>query len=117
VAVGASVQPGLIPALTISRATRWDAGVPTDLLTQVTNPDGWQLEDARGINEAGTIIGMGRLHGERHGFLLVPVPATPPVVTPPDTAPVPEDKDVMPDKHSKPRTRTPERPRDKRERR
>ena len=35
--------------------------------------EGWQLKDARGINDEGQIIGMGRLFGVRRAYLLTPV--------------------------------------------
>jgi hypothetical protein len=43
-----------------------------DLNTLVTAP-GWTLEAATGINNAGRIVGNGRLNGVPHAWLLLPV--------------------------------------------
>jgi hypothetical protein len=36
--------------------------------------NGWELREARAINDSGQIIGVGLTNGELHGFLLNPVP-------------------------------------------
>jgi probable HAF family extracellular repeat protein len=40
----------------------------------VSNPDGLVLEEARGINDGGYIVGWGEVDGNTHAFLLTPVP-------------------------------------------
>lgn len=76
------------------RAVRWtaDSDQAEDLNTLLgDNPDGWILEDAVGINNAGVIIGSGTLHGEQHAWALVPL--TPPAPAPepaPSPAPAPQ---------------------------
>jgi hypothetical protein len=35
---------------------------------------GWELIQAIGINDAGQIVGQGRIGGETHAFLMTPVP-------------------------------------------
>jgi probable HAF family extracellular repeat protein len=43
-----------------------------DLNTLIPTRSGWVLQQATGINGAGDIVGNGTLHGEQHGFLLIP---------------------------------------------
>jgi uncharacterized membrane protein len=91
-AVGTSTRYGPTPYAVSTRAVLWEQGVPTPLLSLLTPPPaGWTLSEARGINDAGTIIGMGLLNGVRHGFALVPVPPPPETVPP-----TPEEKDLQP---------------------
>jgi hypothetical protein len=59
-------------------ATLWQGGVPIDLNTRLVNGTGWHLIQARGINEAGQIVGIGTLNGAQRSWLLTPqVPASP----------------------------------------
>ena len=39
---------------------------------------GWELTEARAINDSGQIVGVGRFEGVNHAFLLSPLPALPP---------------------------------------
>jgi probable HAF family extracellular repeat protein len=56
-------------------AVLWPLGAlsPVDLNTLVTNGAGWHLIVARGINEAGQIVGVGFKDGVLHSWLLTPV--------------------------------------------
>jgi len=56
----------------------WDDGVLTDLNLLISPASGWTLTEARGINNAGEIVGLGTIGGETHGFLLsiIPEPST-----------------------------------------
>jgi probable HAF family extracellular repeat protein len=53
-----------------ARAIVITAGVMRDLNTLVARGSGWVLTQARGINNAGSIVGVGWLDGEQRGFLL-----------------------------------------------
>ena len=49
---------------------------PVDLTTQLdASGNGWDLREARGINDLGQIVGWGYLNGQLHGWLLSPGPA------------------------------------------
>jgi hypothetical protein len=43
-----------------------------DLNDLISHQAGWQLREARGINDAGQIVGWGSLHNEERAFLLLP---------------------------------------------
>ena len=43
-----------------------------DLNTLLPISSGWILQEARGINENGQIVGVGTINGQTHGFLLTP---------------------------------------------
>lgn len=62
------------------RAFRWDeSGGFQDLNDLIPAGSGWTLESATGINARGEIVGNGDHGGaDDAGFLLVPVPGTPP---------------------------------------
>jgi len=45
---------------------------PVDLNTLIPPNRGWVLTEATGVNDAGQIVGYGKLHGVDHGFLLTP---------------------------------------------
>ena len=45
-----------------------------DLNSLIDSISGWELEQAIGINDAGQITGFGWIGGQRHAFLLTPVP-------------------------------------------
>jgi probable HAF family extracellular repeat protein len=49
------------------------AGGMIDLNTQIDPLLGWELLEARDINNAGQITGLGIIGGQRHAFLLTPV--------------------------------------------
>ena len=52
----------------------WDDGTLADLNELVPANSGWFLESAEDINNCGQIVGVGRLNGVDHGFLLTLVP-------------------------------------------
>lgn len=54
-----------------SRAMLWRGGTAVDLHTTVTD-NGWTLQVATGINNAGQIVGTGRHNGQTRAFLLQP---------------------------------------------
>lgn len=59
---------------TVNHAFIWSAGKFTDLNTVLPPGCGdWVLQEARDINDKGTIVGTGTLSGAQHGFMLVPV--------------------------------------------
>ena len=45
-----------------------------DLNTRIDPQSGWTLEVAKGINDAGEIVGNGSHNGDYHAFLLTPIP-------------------------------------------
>jgi probable HAF family extracellular repeat protein len=45
-----------------------------DLNSLIDPQSGWELQEARGINDMGQIVGAGLLNGEQRAFLLTPVP-------------------------------------------
>jgi probable HAF family extracellular repeat protein len=60
-------------------ATLWDQGTVTNLNDVLSNGGGWQLLEARAINNVGQIVGYGKNpDGQTRGFLLTP--DNPPVV-------------------------------------
>jgi probable HAF family extracellular repeat protein len=68
--------PGPFVGTEVDRAVRWDGGVPTDLNTLVDAP-GWELQEARAINDAGQMLGAGRFQGQPRAWLLTPIPQVP----------------------------------------
>ncbi len=55
-----------------ARAIVITSGVMQDLNDLIPSGSGWVLTEARGINEAGRIVGVGWLNGQQRGFLLTP---------------------------------------------
>jgi probable HAF family extracellular repeat protein len=55
-----------------ARAIVIAAGVMRDLNALIPSGSGWVLTQARDINDAGRIVGIGWLNGEQRGFLLTP---------------------------------------------
>jgi probable HAF family extracellular repeat protein len=51
----------------------WD-GVMLDLNSFIDPTTGWELREARDINDSGQIVGVGQLNGQFRSFLLNPVP-------------------------------------------
>jgi probable HAF family extracellular repeat protein len=47
-------------------------GVVTDLNDLLPDGSGWVLNDARGINDAGQIVGYGAINDQNHAFLMTP---------------------------------------------
>jgi len=58
------------------RAFTWRGGVKIDLNHLIPPSAQWQLEQALAINDAGQILGQGRLNGQPHHFLLTPIAQT-----------------------------------------
>lgn len=56
----------------------YDDGKMVDLNTLLPAYSGWLLQDAKGINDLGQIVGSGYINGEQHAYLLtsIPEPAT-----------------------------------------
>jgi hypothetical protein len=58
-----------------SRAFYYDATTGVVDLNTLIDPDsGWVLWEARAINDLGQIVGAGDFNGQRHAYLLTPVP-------------------------------------------
>ena len=55
-------------------------GMMQDLTSLITAGTGWQLTEARAINDAGQIVGSGMMSGQMHAYLLTPTD-TPTAVT------------------------------------
>jgi probable HAF family extracellular repeat protein len=55
-----------------ARAILVSDGVMRDLNDLIPEASGWVLTEARGINDAGRIVGIGWLNGQQRGFLLTP---------------------------------------------
>jgi probable HAF family extracellular repeat protein len=55
-----------------SHAFLWTSGVLTDLQMEAPSDSGWLLEEARGINDRGWIVGTGKHTGESRGYVLIP---------------------------------------------
>lgn len=51
-----------------------------DLNSEISSQSGWTLEVAEGINDLGQITGHGLIGGDRHAFLLTPVPEPPSLI-------------------------------------
>ncbi len=58
----------------VSSALLWEDGVRYDLNNLVDQGSGWQLLEARDINDSGAIVGEGFLNGQFRAFLLTPAP-------------------------------------------
>jgi probable HAF family extracellular repeat protein len=58
-------------------AFSWQKGQSglTDLNRQISNSSGWTLQEARGINDAGWIVGVGGHNSQQRAFLLKPAGA------------------------------------------
>lgn len=54
------------------RAFAFVGGTMLDLRTVLATPEGWDLWEARGINDAGAIVGWGFFRGAMRGFVLQP---------------------------------------------
>ena len=55
-----------------TRAILWDSETLVDLNSKLRSDSGWELREARGINDRGQIVGWGTIRGEDHAFLLLP---------------------------------------------
>jgi probable HAF family extracellular repeat protein len=55
-----------------SHAFVYRHGVMLDLNTLIPADSGWVLQEARGINNRGQIVGLGTLRGDARGFVLTP---------------------------------------------
>ena len=56
-------------------AVLWQGRKVVDLNAFIPATSGWILEEARGINEVGQIVGHGTFRGKKHAFLLTPLKA------------------------------------------
>ncbi|OKH41402.1 hypothetical protein NIES2101_34245 [Calothrix sp. HK-06] len=56
-----------------NRAVIWQNGIISDLNNLIPSNSGWVLNEARGINDAGYIVGTGVINNVQHAFLLQPV--------------------------------------------
>ncbi len=56
----------------VSQAFLWDGESLINLNSLLAANSGWDLQDARGINDAGQIVGWGMIGGQEHAFLLSP---------------------------------------------
>lgn len=66
---------GTLGGGSIQRAFLHDGATMVDLNTLLDpSVSGWELLEAYDINEAGQIVGVGRINGEFRGFVLTPVP-------------------------------------------
>jgi hypothetical protein len=65
---------GQIVATIDGRAAIYENGTRTDLNTLISPDDGWVLQYAAALNDAGQIAGFGTLNGQPAAFLLTPVP-------------------------------------------
>jgi probable HAF family extracellular repeat protein len=64
----------------------WYAGALLNLNALIDPLAGWQLNEARAINDGGQIVGTGTYQGQRHAFLLNPMVSTPDVFAQSQTA-------------------------------
>lgn len=51
----------------------YTGGMMRDLNSMIPGTNGWQLVEARGINDVGQIVGSGMMGGQMHAFLMTPV--------------------------------------------
>ena len=56
------------------RSFLWIEETATDLADLIPVDAGWELGGANGINDAGQIVGWGRVGGATRAFLLTPAP-------------------------------------------
>jgi probable HAF family extracellular repeat protein len=90
-AVGASSVPGG------THAVLWRKGLTIDLNTLIDANAGWEMREARGINDVGQIVGWGVTRGEEHAFLLTPTRlATPIAAVAPSAGPMRLDEGATP---------------------
>jgi len=62
------------PEGSAQRAFVWEGGVMYDLNDLAINASAWTLARAYAVNEHGEIVGYGFVDGEKHAFLLTPIP-------------------------------------------
>lgn len=65
------------------RAFLWEKDIMVDLNNLLPQNLGWELIQARGINDLGQIVGAGRFNGQTRAFLINPIPGS--VWTPPNS--------------------------------
>jgi probable HAF family extracellular repeat protein len=63
------VVGGLFASTGASRAFLWQGDIMTDLNSLIPADSGWVLEVATAINQAGHIVGLGKLGGKQRAFL------------------------------------------------
>ncbi len=69
---GNAVGSAEIPNRTLHAALWPSGGAPRDLDELIPINSGWTLTEARGVNDAGQIVGNGLLNGQPRAFLLTP---------------------------------------------
>jgi hypothetical protein len=71
----AACVPANIASNSFARAFLYDAQTSTmiDLNLHIPNNPEWYLSYAWGINNLGQIVGEGRVGGQKHAFLLLPM--------------------------------------------
>ena len=80
-----------------THAVLWRKGATIDLNSLIDANSGWELREARGINDIGQIVGWGLTGGEEHAFLLTPSRlATPIAPTAPSAGPMRLDEGATP---------------------
>jgi probable HAF family extracellular repeat protein len=57
------------------RAFIFQNGQMTDLNSLIPSGTGWVITAAKGINDAGQIVGYGTIGGEQHALLMTPIPS------------------------------------------
>ena len=76
--INASGQAVGFSEITLGQVTRhawlYSGGTMHDLNSLIDPTSGWELQNARAINDSGQITGSGLINGEVHGFLLTPIP-------------------------------------------
>jgi probable HAF family extracellular repeat protein len=71
--VGQVVGGSWLPGNTTGHGFLWtSSGGMQDLNNLIPAGSGWVLQDARGINSAGQITGLGTISGQTHAYLLTP---------------------------------------------
>ena len=65
----------------MNHAFLWESGTMTDLNDLLPANSGWELNDARDINEDGAIVGSATINGQTHAFLLSPAGPTIPTTS------------------------------------
>jgi probable HAF family extracellular repeat protein len=67
---------GQVIGISGNRAFIYQNNIMADLNDLIPNDSGWVLTDARSINDAGQIVGLGDFNGQQSWFLLTPTSTT-----------------------------------------
>jgi probable HAF family extracellular repeat protein len=77
-------------------AMMWENGVLSDLNDLIATNSGWELREARGINDGGQIVGWGVINSREHAFLMTPnLPPTVSITSPTNNTLLLEPQDVV----------------------